>query len=216
MKPHKFFDAYLDNDLGILEKDMLLLRDSLISGDFENIPKERLVDYQNKKDSMDSQVTGLAGYYNIFTLGYSSVDRIKDVLGDLTLEACDYYEVDPKPLDYQIRGWLNVTYGSPSFKEIDRAESLSSIDNFHEHNDGLGMPGMHGYYSVSAEPSITYYLINKTELYENHNINNRVVLSETGHPHRIDWWEYETPRITIAYDVCPKEMLDDGISIPLW
>jgi hypothetical protein len=68
----------------------------------------------------------------------------------------------------------------------------------------LGAPIFHGYYCVNAEPSITYYKINGNDLFENHNKNNRAIVSETGHPHGRDDWYEDKPRITIAYDIAPK------------
>jgi hypothetical protein len=55
---------------------------------------------------------------------------------------------------------------------------------------------------VSAEPSVTHYLA-FNERKENININNRAVLSEMGHPHAMGDWEWEGPRITVAYDIIP-------------
>jgi hypothetical protein len=216
MKPHKFFEDFLDINLGNLKDKMMLFRENLIYGNVVDIPGDVLSKYQEEKSKPESEITSLAGYYNIFNLGFSELDILRNKLGDLVLEACSYYSLDHEPLDYQIRGWLNVTYGSSNNKGIERPEIYNLPESFHEHNDGKGMPDMHGYYCVTAEPSITHYLIDKITLFENHNINNRVVLSETGHPHRIDMWEYDSPRITIAYDICPKENQDDGISVPLW
>lgn len=216
-KPHKFFDRYLDNDLELVASEMLQLREDILSNKVANIPDHILQKYHHEKDTVTSQVTGLASYYNIFTLGYESIDKVRNALKEIVVEALDYYEVEHSLEDYYIRGWLNVTYGSSHNKGIERPEFLNKPESFHEHNDGMGIPDMHGYYCVTAEPSITHYLINKTELRENHNVNNRVVASETGHPHRIDLWEYDTPRITVAYDICPSDkLLGDGISVPLW
>lgn len=216
MTKHKFFEGFLDLDLDALKEDMLSLRDSLIDGNVGSIPEEELAKYRDEKNQVTSQVTGLAGYYNIFTLGYSSMDALWSKLQELTLEACDYYGTDVGAQDYMIRGWLNVSYGSSMNQGAPRPKYFSTMESFHEHNDGKGMPDLHGYYCIAAEPSITHYMINKTELYENHNVDNRVILSETGHPHRVDVWEYDTPRITVAYDICPKLHQPDDISVPLW
>jgi hypothetical protein len=39
----------------------------------------------------------------------------------------------------------------------------------------------------------------------NVNVNNRAILSETGHAHGISNWPFEKDRITIAYDVSPLQ-----------
>ena len=70
---------------------------------------------------------------------------------------------------------------------------------------GEGSPVFHGYYCINAEPSKTFYNINRSgQIFENINKNNRAILSETGHPHGRDDWFEEKPRVTIAYDVTPN------------
>jgi hypothetical protein len=59
----------------------------------------------------------------------------------------------------------------------------------------------HGYYCVKAEPSVTHYKINNSTPFENINKNNRLILSEMGHPHAMADWEWDGPRITVAYDI---------------
>ena len=67
----------------------------------------------------------------------------------------------------------------------------------------------HGYYCVNAEPSVTYYNIDKKDvIFENVNINNRAILSETSHPHMKGKWSEDKPRITIAYDIVTKREVD--------
>ena len=41
----------------------------------------------------------------------------------------------------------------------------------------------------------------------NHNIDNSAVLSEMGHPHAQADWDWEGPRITVAYDIIPLKDL---------
>jgi hypothetical protein len=42
---------------------------------------------------------------------------------------------------------------------------------------------------------------------DNINKDNRAILSETGHPHAMADWDWEGPRITIAYDVVPGRLI---------
>ena len=45
--------------------------------------------------------------------------------------------------------------------------------------------------------------------------NNRLVVSEVGHPHAMGDWDWSGPRITIAYDVQPLDVLiSAGKTIP--
>ena len=50
---------------------------------------------------------------------------------------------------------------------------------------------------------------------ENVNKNNRLILSETGHPHGIGPWPFDKPRITLAYDVSPL-MYMNGDELQHW
>jgi hypothetical protein len=43
----------------------------------------------------------------------------------------------------------------------------------------------------------------------NINKNNRAILSETGHSHAMADWDWEGPRITIAYDVVPLRYISN-------
>jgi hypothetical protein len=72
---------------------------------------------------------------------------------------------------------------------------------WHDHG-GEGFPFLHGYYSVSAEPSKTYYKVFGKDVIIN-NKNNVAILSETGHAHAMAPWNLSKDRITIAYDIFP-------------
>jgi hypothetical protein len=72
----------------------------------------------------------------------------------------------------------------------------------------MAVHGHHfGYYCIKAEPSSTFYkLENKDDsIIENHNKDNRLILSEMGHPHAMGDWDWDGPRITLAYDIAPLE-----------
>jgi hypothetical protein len=96
-----------------------------------------------------------------------------------------------------VQGWFN-TDGMAE-------PPLNEDTHYHDHLGGTGAPNFHGYYSIDAEPSVTYYKIGGHDAtpIENVNKNNRVILSETGHPHGIGAWPFDKPRITLAYDVSP-------------
>jgi hypothetical protein len=107
----------------------------------------------------------------------------------MTQEACEYYEIDFDRQKFMVQGWFNITHSGKG-----------KLD-WHDHGPS-GAPNFHGYYSVSAEPSTTHYRVFDKEI-ENHNVNNRAILSEMGHPHAMADWDWEGPRITVAYDLTP-------------
>ena len=84
--------------------------------------------------------------------------------------------------------------------------------DWHDHG-GPYAPYFHGFYCVKAEPSITYYRVFEKET-ENHNIDNRMIVSEMGHPHAMGNWDWEGPRITIAYDIMPLNSIIEAKANP--
>jgi hypothetical protein len=108
-------------------------------------------------------------------------------------EACEYYGIDFESQQFMMQGWFNINH------------SGNGKLDWHEHG-GRGAPHFHGYYCVSAEPSQTHYLTFE-EFKINENKNNRAILSEMGHPHAMGNWNWDGPRITVAYDVQPLDTL---------
>lgn len=216
VKPHRFFEGFPSIDLESLSKEMMMLRDRIIDGEIPGIPEEKIKLAQEQRYLVESSITPMGSDYNILLLGYDSLIPLKENLADVLLEACDYYEIDAKSKDYVIMSWLNVTYG----REINDFQLPNdqhiSTDNYHDHNGGRGAPDFHGYFSVNAEPSNTNYLINRETPFKNINTNGRAVISETGHPHNVDPWNFDTPRITIAYDICPRENMNHKNALSIW
>jgi hypothetical protein len=196
----KFFEKYLNNDLSLLTSYLLEIEKDLIFTNKFSVPSE----IQNKfKVSPFGATTAMFGFYNIFTFDNLSIKNLKNALADLTKEACEYYGIDYESSNYMINGWFNVDYGTAYGNA---PYDPDKTENFHDHGSGSGAPVFHGYYCVNAEPSSTFYLIDRKTNFENINKNNRLILSETGHPHNIGNWEWEGPRITIAYDIAPKHI----------
>ena len=92
-----------------------------------------------------------------------------------------------------LQGWFNINY-----------TKKGKLD-WHDHGPG-GAPYFHGYYCVKAEPSSTYYNVFEKQV-ENKNFDNRAILSEMGHPHAMADWDWDGPRVTIAYDLLPLDVL---------
>ena len=196
----------LDNDLSLLTEYLLRIEKDLIFTDKFNVPSE----IQDKfKVSPFGATTAMFNFYNIFNFDNSAIKNLKSSLVDLTKKACKYYEIDYSSSDYMINGWMNIDYGSAYGNN---PYNPDETENFHDHGNGGGAPVFHGYYCVNAEPSSTFYLIDRKNIFENINKNNRLILSETGHPHNIGNWTWEGPRITIAYDIAPKNIdyVSDG------
>lgn len=210
MKPqHKFFESYVENDLDSLFSYLLVKQEELLSGVLVEIPSDVLSKY-NKQNGPTTQ---LGGYYNVFKLNHEGILKLKENLSKIMKDASEYYGLDYEESQFMIHGWYNLDYRSYTSWD-DKKQKLTTVNgvspiknshSFHDHAEGTGSPIFHGYYCVNAEPSITYYKINREVLFENHNKNNRAIVSETGHPHGRDDWYEDKPRITIAYDIAPKK-----------
>lgn len=205
---HKFFDKVLDNDLNLLYDYLYSRAEDLVAGKIGNIPNNIL----SKFDISNGPATQLGEYYNIFTWEHDGIVALKDALRDVVIEACDYYGIDFEQENYYINGWFNLDFASPENKEYG-VSPLKDPGHYHDHAGGTGAPVFHGYYCVNAEPSSTFYKINRLDDFENINKNNRLILSETGHPHGRDDWYEEKPRITIAYDIATEKSLRNGVKL---
>ena len=118
----------------------------------------------------------------------------------MTKEACNYYGIDFYEQQYMIQGWFNINYNKKG-----------KLD-WHDHGP-TGAPNFHGYYCVNAEPSITHYKIDGIHEVENINKNNRAILSEMTHPHAMADWDWDGPRITVAYDLLPLQEVKKVFSL---
>ena len=182
---HKFFERNLDNDLNDLSKFLHMQYDRIDRGEIlKNDNKEKSI-----WDSSGSVTTSKWNKYNVFQFYHPAIHKLFRSVRSMTKEACEYYNIDFNKEEFWVQGWFNINYNH-----------IGKLD-WHEHG-GSGAPWFHGYYAVKAEPSITHYKVFDKEI-ENHNKNNRAILSETGHPHAMGDWDWEGPRITIAYDVIP-------------
>lgn len=204
MKPHKFFDIYVENDLNDLFQYLITLNKKIIDDNVCNIPNDIFLKYKDKPGA--PTMFGI-NHYNIFTFTNSGIYNLYKSLAKLAKEACEYYNINFDDQRYLIHGWFNLDYKTISNKkETGGVNPIKNPHHFHDHSGGMGVPWFHGYYCVNAEPSSTFYKINgdDNKVFENINKNNRAILSETGHPHGRDDWFEDKPRITIAYDISPS------------
>lgn len=201
-KEHKFFEKYLDNNINDLYLYLLQKQEDLKNGlvpgfekeKFKEAPEEYFKYYNPQR---------IDNFYNIFQFYNESIYNLYEALRDLTIEACNYYNLDFKNEKFMIHGWFN---SESNKKEI----NLENDNSYHDHSEGKGAPYFHGYYCVNAEPSVTYYKINNNKPFSNINKNNRAIISETGHPHQIGIWDSQDKRITIAYDITPLRFISSG------
>jgi hypothetical protein len=205
---HKFFDRLLDNDLEDLYSYLYSKAEDILAGKVGNIPEDVLSNF----NIYNGPATQLGEYYNIFTWDHPAIINLKQSLRDIIIEASYYYGIDFEQEDYHINGWFNLDFESPEDRN-DGVSPLKHSEHYHDHAGGTGAPIFHGYYCVNAEPSSTFYKINRERDFENINKNNRAIVSETGHPHGRDDWYEEKPRITIAYDIGKKEFIRNSIKL---
>lgn len=203
-KEHKFFDAHLDNNLDEVKTYLDKKLDDILAGKVFDIDLSSPASGNEGWHSEDAQdpwtryngtATQLLSKYNLLKDNFEPFQKLHNALKNLMLEACEYYEIDFDSQNYQVMAWFNYDYGKHRY----------DIKNLHDHNHGLGIPDFHGYYCVDAEPSVTHYQIgrNSEKMFENINKDNRLIISETGHPHSRGDWNDDRPRITIAYDILP-------------
>jgi hypothetical protein len=189
-KDHKFFEKHLDNDLPelaeFLQNQYSNMETLKLSGITKVTPRDHWL-------SSDSVSTIKWREYNVFQFYHPSIHNLYKNISDTIKEACEYYEINFEEQKYMVQGWFNINYNH------------SGKLDWHDHG-GPYAPYFHGYYCVNAEPSITYYSVFGNQV-ENHNKNNRMIISEMGHPHAMGDWDWEGPRVTIAYDIMPLKSL---------
>lgn len=194
-KPHKFFEKYLDNDLNKMTNHLIQVYRDMQNANLRGVSP---VGSKHDKFWIESGSISTVKWteYNVFQFYTEEIYNVYSAVKDLTLEACDYYGLDFKKQKYYIQGWFNIN---------DR--KVGKL-NWHDHG-GPWAPFWHGYYCIKAEPSSTFYKIeNKDDLVvENHNKDNRLILSEMGHPHAMGDWDWDGPRITLAYDIAPLDSI---------
>jgi hypothetical protein len=191
-KPHKFFERYLNNNLSdltlFLEKKYKEIEDAKILG--VSKLNENGQEYWVESNSIS---TVKWREYNVFQFHHEAIFNLFINLKDAVKEACEYYDVDFYKENFMVQGWFNINH------------TKSGKLDWHDHGQP-GAPNFHGYYGVNVEPSVTYYNIHGNTLPHN-NKNNKMIVSEMGHQHAMADWDWDGPRITIAYDIIPLRYL---------
>tara|TARA_B110000285_G_C14983581_1_gene542667 strand:- start:342 stop:986 length:645 start_codon:yes stop_codon:yes gene_type:complete len=193
-KEHRFFEKMLTIELSGLTKFLLQK--------YEEIEKCEMLGitplYSKENDPelfTESKSISTIKWreYNIFALYHEGLYELYLNIRELVLKACTYYNIDFKNEKFYIQGWFNVVE--------------ANIGKLDWHGHGYPGIGFHGYYCVNAEPSITYYNIFGKKKFDNININNRLIISEIGHEHKMGDWSWKDKRITVAFDILPLEQI---------
>ena len=186
-KPHVFFERGLDNDLEELAAQLQTRYQKI--QDAELIGVTPLLTNGEHFIEAGSVSTTKWRQYNVFQFHIPGIHSLFVAIREMVIEACEYYGVDFDEQQYMVQGWFNINQKS------------TGLLSWHDHGTE-GAPNFHGYYCVKAEPSMTLYSV-FGERVENLNRDNVAILSEMGHPHTQTAWEWEGPRITVAYDIVP-------------
>jgi hypothetical protein len=189
-QPHRFFERFLNNDLQELTVELQDRYQKIQEAKVAGVTPVGENEFWKQSNSVSTMKWR---QYNVFQFHSSGLYNLYSSISDMVKEACQYYGLDFNEQQYMVQGWFNINY------------TKSGKLDWHDHGPE-GAPNFHGYYCVSAEPSTTHYRVFDKNV-ENNNLNNRAILSEMGHPHAQADWDWEGPRITVAYDVIPLKDL---------
>jgi hypothetical protein len=192
-KPHKFFERYLNNDLEKLKSFLIEKYSQIENAEIDGITPLGSTgkEYWTKSGSTS---TVKWREYNVFQFNSPELYNVFSGVRDATKEACEYYEINFEKEQFMVQGWFNITHAGKG-----------KLD-WHDHGQP-GAPNFHGYYSVKAEPSKTHYHV-YGQIVDHENIDNKLIVSEMGHQHAMADWDWEGPRITVAYDILPLRYLE--------
>lgn len=105
-----------------------------------------------------------------------------------------FHDINPTDEKHFIQCWLNY-YNRDDF-----------IDWHHHWPSEVN--SWHGFFCVTCEPSSTTYKLSDGTIVDIESKNNNLVISRSdGDEHRTWPWEYDEPRITIAFDIIPARHL---------
>lgn len=135
----------------------------------------------------------LEGFYELYT-------EIQTVFHDILI----HNKMNDNNTKYYIQCWLNY------YKK-------GEFINWHAHWDPE-CKSWHGFYCVDVEDSYTSYMIpNNNEVINIKSENNKIVISKSdGDKHKSSIWQYDIPRITIAFDIIPREHIEFQDPINHW
>lgn len=185
-QPHKFFERFLNNDLDLLARELQDRYNKIANAQVYGVTPLREDELWKESASISTMKWK---EYNVFQFNITGIRNLYTAVGDMVREACEYYSLDFASQNFMMQGWFNINHRT------------TGKLNWHDHGPD-GAPNFHGYYAVNAEPSETHYITFDGKKV-NTNQNNKAILSEMGHPHAQGDWNWDGPRITVAYDIVP-------------
>lgn len=132
--------------------------------------------------------------YNMLLYPYPGFHEIYKEIQTMLYECLELTNNEFKE-KYYIECWLNI------YKRDDHI-------TWHSHWPASSN-GWFGWYCVNVEPSITTFDFSEIDGYTDlHNENNLLVMvKNTDDQHRTWPWEYSTPRITIGFNIIPRQII---------
>ena len=172
---------------------------------YEQLKKFHIANGKYKpKDINDNNIYGPGDFvydpshylddHNIFISPISELHFLLSNIKKLLVVACEENNIDLEKEKYYIHGWMNYSPG--------KLHQEREYEELFWHDHGQKPNEFHGYYVVNAEPSVTHYRANGEKL-DRENNNGKLILAKTGLEHAVGRWNFDIPRITIAYNLMP-------------
>jgi hypothetical protein len=187
MTINEFNETYIHKaklDLDIVElKKYCLQIEPLIEKKWKTyLTEDNKLLYQNTSVTLK-----LFNYYNLLEFPHPELHKLYFYLQHV-------FKIAKRPehnQNYYVSMWMNIH------------KKGEFIDwHNHEYADDCGY---HGWFSVSAEPSITSYKLKTGYLIDVVNENNQLVVSRSdGDFHKVSVWEEEYERITLGFNISPN------------
>ncbi len=182
----KCFDNYVYTRLANLDlnqqKQNAYLMHDFIQNHFQKVDEKY-------RDIVAPSVSKKFNQYNYLLYPYIGMHKLYTEIKDF------FYSLEDHPFkEYFVQCWLNV-YTKDQY-----------ID-WHAHWP-KEFYSWHGFYCIDVEPdSYTLYRVNEKEIRIDSQ-NNLFVISRSGEDiHRSSDWQQDYPRITVAFDIVPAQML---------
>lgn len=175
----------LENYIHVKKLDLNLEMMRYSSDQLYDLIKREFSGNQKDYTGQSTMTTGLFSSYNLLLYPLPEFHRLHEEICTMFNEVNDNY--DDK---FYLQCWLNY-YRKGDF-----------IDWHHHWPPHY--KGWHGFFCVNTEPSSTTYRLKDGTIVEVKSEDNNLVLSRSdGDQHRTWPWEYDEPRITIAFDIIP-------------
>lgn len=170
---------------------------------FHKIVEQQFINDKKSYSDIAPPSTQVYGSYNMLLYPYPGFHEIYEEIQTMLYE-CLALTGEASKEKYYIECWLNI-YRSDDYI------------TWHSHFPASSN-GWFGFYCINVEPSKTTFNFSDVDGYTDiHGENNLLVmLKSTDDQHRTWPWEYSTPRITVAYNIVPRQMITIEDSVNHW